>query len=74
MDNKLVKIKNKSTGLFWYGFGEKINIPNQFNFKETKHDDVNEHSCTHFDLNNKNEAEYVENNFNPLKHEYIFVD
>jgi hypothetical protein len=73
MTAKYVKIKNKSTGLFWYGFGEPVSLPSQFDFEETKLDDREEPVCTWFDLNVDVEKEYLLNNVNPLEHEYIEV-
>jgi hypothetical protein len=73
MTPKYVKIKNNTTGLFWYGFGEPHNLPNQFNFKETKLEDREAPVCTWFDLNLDREKQYVEDNFNPLEHSYVYV-
>jgi hypothetical protein len=73
MSPKYVKIKNNTTGLFWYGFGEPNNIPNKVNLKEEQLDDKEEPECTWFDLNIEREKQYIENNFNDLKHSYVYV-
>lgn len=73
MTSKYVKIKNNLTGLFWYGFGEPNNLPNQFHFEETHLPDSEELECTWFDLNLEIEKQYIEDNFDSTKHSYVYV-
>lgn len=69
---KYVKIKNTKTGLFWYGFGKGEGIKESL-LGETDYPDVEEDKATHYDLNNDNEAAYVQENINKIEHEIILI-
>ena len=74
MERNLVKIKNKETGLFWYGFskGEKQGWEHALSNGDDE-PDCAEENCTHYDLNLENEYNYVMSNFVMGEHQMITI-
>lgn len=73
MTKKYVAIKNKKTGLFWYGFG--LNNEKEQTFLDlgyTSYPDVPEDSATWFDLNDLNDKKYIDLNLTE-DHEMVFI-
>lgn len=63
MSEQFVKVKNKTTGLFWYGFGlGNTYKQSPFDIGHESYEDVEEERATWYDRNNLIDQQYLEEN------------
>ncbi len=63
MSTQFVKVQNKKTGLFWYGFGLGETFKQSpFDLGHDLYEDIEEDRATWFDKNNSLDKKYLEEN------------